>query len=253
MFFDTLMSSFETHRDVVPSLSQQHVTEQHPWSAQGHISPFWIQQVPQQKKDGRTKEGGILLEAVSEHQVASNRGFFVRSGRTAGPLTATAPCGTWDEAVHEQLASTHVPYLGATSGALKPGCAAMRTSVNVLQYGTLSMTFLQVTSASLSYSNPATVAGPRALSESPWESPCRESVTAKPLRSFIIDSVDMRWVEWGEPKETSKNLFSKERRGKTMKKHQQGHREEDEKPFTQISEPAMTLDQTGRSELVYDR
>lgn len=210
------------------------------WTHQPLLDPAG----PPTKKDRRTKESGILLEAVCEHQEALNPGFCSEWAHR-GPFTAIAPRVIWHEAVHAQQALIHVLYLGATSGALKPGCAAMRTSVNVLQYGTLSMTFLHVTSASLSYSNPATVAGPGALSESLWESQCRESVTAKPLKIIYY------WFsrhEVGGMRRTEgdfENIFSKERRGKRMKKHQQGHREEDEKPFTQVSEPAMTLDQTG--------
>lgn len=79
------------------------------------------------------------------------------------------------------------------------------------------MTPFHVTSASLSYCKPAAAAGLGALSDSPGESRCSEPATAEPLRSFIIDSADMRWVEEGGRRQTereretrSEDLFSQE-------------------------------------------
>lgn len=119
-------------------------------------------------------------------------------------LGAAAPCGISDEAVPILRTLIHVLYRGATSTALKPDCAVMHTSVNVPQHGTVSMTLFHVTSASLSYCKPAAAAGPGALSDSPGESRCSEPATAKPLRSFIIDSADMRWVEEGGQRQTER-------------------------------------------------
>lgn len=119
-------------------------------------------------------------------------------------LGAAAPCGISDEAVPILRALIYVLYRGATSRALKPDCAVMHTSVNVPQHGTVSMTLFHVTSASLSYCKPAAAAGPGALSDSPGESRCSEPATVKPLRSFIIDSADMRWVEEGGQRQTGR-------------------------------------------------
>lgn len=109
----------------------------------------------------------------------------------------------------------HVLHRGAARG----DCAVMHTSINVLLYRTLSRTsFLYVTSTSLSYCKPAAASGPGALSDSPRESRCRQPVTAKPLRSSIIDPADIRCVEHGGQKETeretqSEDLFSKDKEG----------------------------------------
>lgn len=58
------------------------------------------------------------------------------------------------------------------------------------------------------------------MSDSPRESRCRQPVTAKPLRSSIIDPADIRCVEHGGQKETeteretqSEDLFSKDKEG----------------------------------------
>lgn len=163
---------------------------------------------------GRGRKGiRLTFESACEHEDALDPGF---SGEWAQsrPLRAIAPCGISDEAVPIQHTLIHVLCRGATRGALKPDCAVMHTSVNVPQYGTMSMTSLHVTSASLSYCKPAAAPGHGALSDSPWESPCSAPVTAKPLRSFIIDSADMRWVERGgaerHRERNSEDLFSKE-------------------------------------------
>lgn len=165
--------------------------QQHPWSAvlKDPPAPCWIQ-LAQQHNGGR---GGAQGTGCGWNQRVNMKG-----------LGAAAPCGISDEAVPILRALIHVLYRGATSRALKPDCAVMHTSVNVPQHGTVSMTLFRVTSASLSYCKPATAAGLGALSNSPGESRCSEPATAKPLRSFIIDSADMRWVEEGGQRQTER-------------------------------------------------
>lgn len=136
-------------------------------------APCWIQPAQQPNGGGR---GGAQGSGCGRNQRVNMKG-----------LGAAAPCGISDEAVPILRALIHVLYRGATSRALKPDCAAMHTSVNVPQHGTVSMTLFHVTSASLSYCKPAAAAGLGALSDSPGESRCGEPATAKPLRSFIID------------------------------------------------------------------
>lgn len=164
MFFDACIIDFESHRcdslSVSPGLQQSSTPGVH-CSRTLHQGGW-----PDNKKKGsERKRIRLMFKAACEHEEALDPGFCEERAHSRH-LGATAPPGISDRAVRTLHAVIHVLYRGATSGGLKADCALMHTSVNV-QYGTMSMTFLRITSASLSYCKPAAVPGPGALSDSP--------------------------------------------------------------------------------------
>lgn len=155
---------------------------------------------------GRERKGiRLMFKSACERECWIQ--VFVGSVHTGGLSEQSPPV-----VFQMRLSPYCTPWYMSCIRALKPDCAVMHTSVNVPPYGTMSTTFLYLTSAPLSYRKPAAVPAPGALSDSPWESRGREPVTAKPLRSFIIDSADMRWVEREGQRERERLLvvFSKD-------------------------------------------
>lgn len=131
--------------------------------AQGHFSRVdlsWI-------KGREGKRIGLMFKPACEQRRPWIQ-VFCGEWAHSRFLTAITPCGVSDGAVHLLHAMDTCAASRRFGRPAVPWCThPWKLTVNNPQYGTMSMTFLRVPSASLSYCKPAAVPGPGALSDSP--------------------------------------------------------------------------------------